>query len=46
MTPLPGTTRVSHLRDNVAAADLTLTAGELERLDAASAGNDRSPVES
>jgi len=39
-------TRVSHLRDNVAAADLTLTAGELERLDAASAGNDRSPVES
>ncbi|WP_207632332.1 aldo/keto reductase [Occultella kanbiaonis] len=31
--PLPGTTRVSHLRANVAAADLDLSDDELRRLD-------------
>ncbi len=34
VVPLPGTTRVSHLRANVAAAHLDLDPGELERLDA------------
>lgn len=32
--PLPGTTRVSHLRANVAAADVRLSGDELRRLDA------------
>lgn len=32
VVPLPGTTRVSHLRANVAAADLQLDHSELERL--------------
>lgn len=32
VVPLPGTTRVSHLRANVAAADLLLTDDELSRL--------------
>jgi aryl-alcohol dehydrogenase-like predicted oxidoreductase len=34
VVPLPGTTSVSHLRDNVAAADLVLTADDLARLGA------------
>ena len=34
--PLPGTTRVSHLDANIAAADLTLSTADLDRLDAAS----------
>ena len=33
VVPLPGTTSVRHLRANVAAADLDLTAAELEFLD-------------
>ena len=33
VVPLPGTTSVRHLRDNVAAADLVLTADDLARLD-------------
>ena len=33
VVPLPGTTSVAHLGDNVAAADLPLTADELARLD-------------
>lgn len=33
VVPLPGTTRVSHLRANAAAADLRLSAPELRRLD-------------
>lgn len=33
VVPLPGTTRVSHLRSNLAAADLRLTDHELRRLD-------------
>ena len=33
VVPIPGTTRVSHLRSNVAAADLRLSADELRRLD-------------
>jgi aryl-alcohol dehydrogenase-like predicted oxidoreductase len=33
VVPLPGTTSVSHLRSNVAAADLRLTDDELRRLD-------------
>jgi aryl-alcohol dehydrogenase-like predicted oxidoreductase len=32
--PLPGTTRTSHLQENVAAADLQLSEDELRRLDA------------
>jgi aryl-alcohol dehydrogenase-like predicted oxidoreductase len=32
--PLPGTTRTSHLHENVAAADLSLSEDELRRLDA------------
>lgn len=36
VVPLPGTTRVSHLHANIAAADLVLSAAELERLDAVS----------
>ena len=34
--PLPGTTRVSHLDANIAAADLPLSATDLDRLDKAS----------
>jgi aryl-alcohol dehydrogenase-like predicted oxidoreductase len=37
MLPIPGTGSVEHLEENVAAADLTLTADELTTLDAASA---------
>jgi aryl-alcohol dehydrogenase-like predicted oxidoreductase len=33
VVPLPGTTSLSHLRSNVAAADLHLTRDELQRLD-------------
>lgn len=33
VVPLPGTTRISHLRSNVAAADLRLSDDELRRLD-------------
>lgn len=33
VVPIPGTTSVSHLRSNVAAADLSLSADELRRLD-------------
>jgi aryl-alcohol dehydrogenase-like predicted oxidoreductase len=36
VVPLPGTTSVAHLRANIAAAELTLSASELARLDAAS----------
>jgi pyridoxine 4-dehydrogenase len=35
MLPIPGTIRVAHLEENVAAARLSLSAGELEALDAA-----------
>jgi len=35
MLPIPGTSSVAHLEENVAAADLELTDDELERLDAA-----------
>jgi pyridoxine 4-dehydrogenase len=35
MLPIPGTGLVEHLEENVAAADLTLTADELARLDKA-----------
>ena len=37
MLPIPGTGSVEHLEENVAAADLELTAEELARLDEASA---------
>ena len=33
--PIPGTSSVAHLEENVAAAELELTAGELARLDEA-----------
>jgi len=36
MLPIPGTLRVEHLEENVAAASLTLTPGEIAELDAAS----------
>ena len=36
VVPLPGTTRVSHLEANIAAAELVLSATDLDRLDAAS----------
>lgn len=36
VTPIPGTRRLDHLEENVAAADIALTDGELARLDAAS----------
>jgi aryl-alcohol dehydrogenase-like predicted oxidoreductase len=35
IVPIPGTTKIRHLEENVAAADLTLTPGELRALDAA-----------
>jgi len=34
MLPIPGTSKVAHLEENLAAADLTLTADEMARLDA------------
>jgi aryl-alcohol dehydrogenase-like predicted oxidoreductase len=34
VVPIPGTTRIQHLRDNVAAADLVLDAHVIERADA------------
>ena len=34
VVPIPGTTSVSHLRSNVAAADLSLSDDELRRLEA------------
>jgi pyridoxine 4-dehydrogenase len=37
LLPIPGTSSVAHLEDNVAAADLELDAGVLERLDALAA---------
>jgi aryl-alcohol dehydrogenase-like predicted oxidoreductase len=36
VVPLPGSTRVSHLDANIAAAELGLSAGDLDRLDLAS----------
>ena len=36
VVPLPGTTRVSHLEANIAAAELALSAVDLDRLDLAS----------
>jgi aryl-alcohol dehydrogenase-like predicted oxidoreductase len=36
VTPIPGTRRLDHIEENVAAADIALTDGELARLDAAS----------
>ncbi len=36
VVPLPGTTRVSHLEANIAAAELVLSATDLDRLDTAS----------
>jgi aryl-alcohol dehydrogenase-like predicted oxidoreductase len=35
MLPIPGTTRVAHLEENVAAADVALTDDEFARLDGA-----------
>ena len=40
MLPIPGTSRVSHLEENVAAAALQLTADEAERIGRDAAGND------
>jgi aryl-alcohol dehydrogenase-like predicted oxidoreductase len=37
MLPIPGTSSVAHLEENVAAAELTLSEEELARLDAAEA---------
>ncbi len=37
MLPIPGTSRVAHLEENVAAADITLTDAEFETLSAAGA---------
>ena len=39
MVPIPGTSSVAHLEDNVAAASLQLSATDLALLDAASAGD-------
>jgi aryl-alcohol dehydrogenase-like predicted oxidoreductase len=36
MLPIPGTSRVAHLEENVAAAELSLTAEQLAELNAAS----------
>jgi len=38
IVPIPGTKRVQYLEDNIAAADVTLTAGELAELNTAFAG--------
>lgn len=35
MLPIPGTSKVAHLEENVAAADITLSGGEIAALDAA-----------
>jgi aryl-alcohol dehydrogenase-like predicted oxidoreductase len=35
MLPIPGTSSVAHLEENLAAADLTLTDNDLAALDAA-----------
>jgi pyridoxine 4-dehydrogenase len=35
MLPIPGTSSVAHLEDNVAAAGITLTQGEFAALEAA-----------
>src|SRR5579863_8580875 len=37
IAPIPGTTKLSRLTENLAAAEITLTAGDLAELDAASA---------
>jgi hypothetical protein len=34
MLPIPGTTSIDHLRENVAAAEITLTTGEVNRITA------------
>ena len=34
MLPIPGTSQVAHLEENMAAADITLSAEEMARLDA------------
>ncbi len=39
--PLPGTTRITHLDANIAAAELALSADDLERLDTASTSTPR-----
>ncbi len=39
VVPIPGTTSVSHLRSNVAAADLSLSDDELRRLDSLGAAS-------
>ena len=39
MLPIPGTGSVEHLEENIAAAELKLTADELERLDKAGAAS-------
>ena len=39
VVPIPGTTSISHLRSNVAAADLRLTGDELRRLDSLGAAS-------
>jgi pyridoxine 4-dehydrogenase len=38
MLPIPGTSSVKHLEENVGAAELKLSAGELEKLEGAAAG--------
>jgi aryl-alcohol dehydrogenase-like predicted oxidoreductase len=38
--PIPGGTRIAHLDDNLPAADLELTAGDLQRIDEALAALD------
>ena len=35
MLPIPGTSQVKHLEENVAAADITLTRGDLSELERA-----------
>jgi aryl-alcohol dehydrogenase-like predicted oxidoreductase len=39
MLPIPGTSSVAHVQENVAAAELELTADELARLDEAGTGS-------
>jgi aryl-alcohol dehydrogenase-like predicted oxidoreductase len=38
MLPIPGTSKVAHLEENVAAAEIVLTAAEFAELDAARRG--------
>ncbi|WP_268995095.1 hypothetical protein [Rhodococcus sp. I2R] len=38
MTPIPGTTRMLHLEENIAALDITLDAKDLDRLDVRTIG--------